>query len=343
MKKVFSLICIVFVIMYSCKNNTRTESKENQKSSEVVIKKDNTKFPDLVKIKGLAQNPEGIEFDKNDNTFLLSSLNAAPIIKVNLDGTFKPFTSGEKFPLSTAGLQTDYKRNRLLAAGFNGTELMDKDPETKGTAFLRVYNLETGVIEKDINLSFLVPNASMYFANDIAIDNKGNVYISDWYARVIYKVDLEGNASVFWTNETGIPSGPNGLDFHKDGYLLVSILNVNEKGLYSDYGLIKIPINGSKSASIIDIQDSGFTGFDGMVIKSNGNVIGVTNNGKIPGGNTLVELSSKNNWKSAEIINSKTITPSTTVSVTPENSNYVINQDFTNPMKENWSIEQIKF
>ena len=83
---------------------------------------------------------------------MLGSLNAAPIIKVNLDGTFEPFSSGEPYPLSTAGLQIDYDHNRLLVAGLNGEELLDGNPETKGTANLRVYNLKTGVMEKDINL-----------------------------------------------------------------------------------------------------------------------------------------------------------------------------------------------
>ena len=331
MKKIFILIGAISVIATSCK----TTSNSNKTDS-------NIKFPEAITLNGVAQNPEGIEFNKNDNTFFLSSLNANPIIKVNLDGTFKPFTSGEKFPLSTAGIQIDNKRNRLLVAGFNGTELMDKDPETKGTAFLRIYNLKTGVIEKDINLSSLLPNASAYFANDIAIDNNGNAYISDWYARVVYKVDLEGNPSVFWKNETGIESGANGLDFHKDGYLITSILTVNEKGLYANYGLVKIPIDNPASAKVVNVSE-GYTGFDGMVLKADGNIVGVTNNGTSPGGNTLIELSSNDNWKSAKVINSKTIPASTTVAVTPNNKNYVINQDFTKPMKEDWSIKQIKF
>jgi hypothetical protein len=159
MKNLFILIAAISVLAVSYK--TIETSCKNDCSTE---------FPDVVTIEGVALNPEGIEYDKNDSTFLLSSLNAAPITKVNLDGTFKPFTSGEKFPLSTAGLQIDYKRNRLLAAGFNGTELMDKDPATKGTAYLRVYNLETGVIEQDINLSFLASEATAYFANDVAVD-----------------------------------------------------------------------------------------------------------------------------------------------------------------------------
>ena len=340
MKKVFLLIAVASVMVTAC--NGQTKSKENKKISEVVVKEEKSQSPDIIKIEGVAQNPEGIEFDKNDNTFFLSSLNAGPIIKVNLDGSFKAFTSGEKFPLSTAGIQIDNKRNRLLVAGFNGTELMDKDPKTKGTAFLRIYNLKTGVIEKDINLSYLLPDASAYFANDIAIDNNGNVYISDWYARVVYKVDLEGNASVFWKNETGIASGANGLDFHPDGYLLVSVLNVNDKGLYADYGLVKIPVDNPASAIVVKTSN-GFTGFDGMVLKADGNIVGVTNNGTSPGGNTLIELSSNDNWKSAKVINSKTIPASTTVAVTPDNKNFVINQDFTKPMKENWTIQQVRF
>jgi len=328
MKNLFILTALISVIAISC--NT---IKEDQ----------NTKFPDVIIAEKIAQNPEGIEYNKNDHTFYLSSLNATPIIKVNLDGTYKPFTSGEKFPLSTAGLQIDYKHNRLLAAGFNGLELYDEDPATKGTAFLRVYNLESGVIEQDINLSSLAPNASAYFANDIAVDKDGNAYISDWYARVIYKVDLAGTPRVFWSNETDIPSWPNGLDFHPDGYLLVSILNVNDKGLYADYGLIKIPVNDPKSAKVVDISSSKFTGFDGMVINTKGNIIGVTNNGTTPGGNTLLELSSKDNWNSAEVVNSIEITASTTVAVTTENKNYVINQDFSSNTAETWKIERIEF
>jgi len=330
LKKLGTILSVI-VMFFTASTNVAAESLKS------------TVFPKTIKIEGIAQNPEGVEYNKNDNTFLLSSLNAAPIIKVNFDGTFKPFTSGEKFPLSTAGLQIDYKRNRLLVAGFNGTELFDENPATKGTAYLRVYNLETGVIEQDINLSFLAPDASAYFANDIAVDNDGNVYISDWYAHIIYKVDLNGKPSIFWTNETGIPSGPNGLDFHPDGYLLVSILNVNDKWLYADYGLVKIPVNDPNSAKIVDISNSGYTGFDGMFINAKGNVVGVTNNGTSPGGNMFIELSGKNDWKSAKVINAKAITASTTVTVTPENKQYVINQDFSDDSAKTWTIERIKF
>jgi sugar lactone lactonase YvrE len=306
-------------------------------------KVEGTVFPETITVEGIAQNPEGIEYNKNDETFFLSSQNAGPIIKVKLDGTYTAFTSGESFPLSTAGLQIDYDRNRLLVAGFNGLELFDGDSNTKGTSFLRVYNLETGVIEQDINLSFLAPNASSYFANDIAVDNNGNVYISDWYAKVIYKVDLNGTPSIFWTNQTSIASGPNGLDFHPDGYLLVSILDISSSFLYVDYGLVKVPLSNPSSAQIVNTSGSSFTGFDGMVINAQGNIIGISNDGVSGGGNLLMELTGTNDWTTADVVNSKSINGSTTVAVTPESRNYVINQDFSNGAATTWIIEQIKF
>lgn len=337
----FSIISLL-LLLASCTTSPQSNTS-NSASDAATTEKATVDFPDVINIEKIAQNPEGIEFNKNDNTFFLSSLNATPIIKVNLDGTFKPFTSGEPYPMSTAGLQIDYERNRLLSTGFNGMELFDTDPETKGMSNLRIYNLETGVMEKDINLSSLLPEAAAYFANDIAVDKDGNAYVSDWYAGVVYKVDLDGNPSVFWKNETGIPSGPNGLDFHPDGYLLVSILIVDDKGLYADYGLVKIPTNNPESAKVVNFTNTGFTGFDGMVITSKGNVIGVTNNGETPGGNTLIELAGENDWESAKVVNSKQITASTTVAITPDGKNYIINQDFTNSTPENWTIEQIKF
>lgn len=314
------------------------------KNSPISSQADNPiTFPDTIKIEGIAQNPEGIEYDKNDQTFLLGSLNAGPIIKVDIDGTYKPFTSGEPYPLSTVGLQIDYNNNKLLAAVCNGAELFDGDPNTRGTSNLRIYNLETGVMEKDINLSSLVPDASAYFANDVAIDGDGNIYITDWYAAVVYKVDSDGNPTVFWQNNTGIPSGANGIDFHPDGYLLVSLVSVNEQGLYADFGLVKVPVNNPEAATLVDLSGTSYTGFDGMVLKPNGNVIGVTNNGTSPGGNMLVELSGKNGWESAEIINSKEMTASTTVAVTPDDMYYVINQDFSDGFAKTWTIERIEY
>jgi streptogramin lyase len=220
---------------------------------------------------------------------------------------------------------------------------MDKDPKTKGTSHLRIYNLTTGIIEKDIDLSSLAPKASAYFANDLTVDNEGNIYISDWYANLIYKVDTQGKASIFWENTSGIMAGPNGLDFHPDGYLLVSLIKVNDKGIYNKHGLIKIPLNNPKSATVVKITSPQFFGFDGMVIDTKGNVTGITNNQTSAGGNMLIELTSTNAWKSAQVTQAKAIKSSTTLAQTPNNQNYVINQDFKDNFAKTWTIQNIAF
>jgi hypothetical protein len=347
MKKHTTTLIIIFIFIVGIYyffeiNNKKISTQKNiaEKMNKTSLDKD--MFAKKIIIKNIAQNPEGIEYNKNDNTFLLSSLNASPVLKVNFDGTYEAFTSGEKFPLSTAGLQIDYKRNRLLVAGFNGAELMDKNPETKGVSFLRIYDLKTGVLQKDIKLSHLVPNAKNYFANDIAIDEDGNAYVSDWYANLIYKVTTQGEVSVFWINKDNKLGGPNGLDY-MNGNLLTSVLTVDDKGLYTNYALLKIPTNNPKKYTQVSLTNKGFRGFDGLVIKPNGNIIGITNNGETPGGNMLTELTSEDNWVTATIINLKAIKPSTTVALTEDDRKYVINQDFSDNSTKNWVIGSVSF
>ncbi len=55
------------------------------------------------------------------------------------------------------------------------------------------------------------------FLNDVAVDDKGRVYVSDMYAHRIYR--LSDNALEAWSNSEEL-NRPNGLYFHK-GYLYV--------------------------------------------------------------------------------------------------------------------------
>ena len=300
-------------------------------------------LPSSIVIEGVAQNPEGIEYDRNAHAFLLSSLNAGPVIRVGADGSWRPFTSGEPFPLSTAGLHIDYPRNRLLVAGFDGLALMDKNPETRGVAYLRTYDLSSGRLKQEVELSSLAPGADAYFANDVAVDGEGNVYVSDWYAGLIYKVDVSAKASVFWRNDRGLAGGPNGLDVHPDGYLLASMLAVNDRGIYSAHALMRIPLRSPAQAEVVDIRDPRFAGFDGMVVTAGGNVVGITSDGKTGGGNRMIELAGENGWRSARVLQSAAIAPSTTVAVTPDGHYYVINQDFADGNRKTWKIEKIEF
>ena len=123
-------------------------------------------------------------------------------------------------------------------------------------------------------------------------------------------------------------------------FSITFITNLNEVNRKRQ---VKIPLNAPKSAQLVNTSDTNYHGFDGMVVNTQGNVIGITNNGKTGGGNVLMELKGTADWSSVNIVNSKAIKESTTVAITPENKYFVINQDFSDDSATTWIIEQIKF
>jgi len=323
MKKTILKVAIIAATLTSCKKD---------KISVV-----ETNYPDMITSISVGLNPEGIEYNKNTQKFYLSSLNGGKIVAVDLNGNTAQFTSGEPYPITSVGLQIDYANNRLLVACANAQEIFDNDPTTKGVSILRVYNLNTGAFIKDVNLSSLVPLAPQYFANDLAVDNNGNVYVTDFGAWVIYKVDKSYNASVF-LSDTNKLKQPNGIDFHPDGYLLASQLDFP---IFAQYKLVKIPVNNPAATSSITVITPMFRGFDGFVLNSANNIVGITNNGTMQ--NTVIELKSSDGWQSASLVASKQINSSTTLAQIPGNIYYAINNDFQNPMATNWIIQRVKF
>jgi len=281
-------------------------------------------FPDEVTVTFENLKPEGIEYNKNNNTFLLGSLTMGDVIEVDFEGNYTNFTNDTTL-LASAGIHIDYAGDRLLVTAI--------DPGAFGGAKsvggLHIYKLSTK--EKISTVSFLdlLPEADFFTPNDIAIDTKGNIYVTDFLGGVIYKVDQDYKPTVFSDSPT--LNGPNGIDYHPDDYLLVSNLLGNQ--------LLKMPIEKPEDVAVITIEDERFSGIDGLVYKSDGKVVGITSF------ETLVELSSTDDWKSAIVDNSKALaSPGTTVAVTPEGKHFALLTDVTNPMVfTNWVIEQIVF
>ena len=91
--------------------------------------------------------------------------------------------------------------------------------------------------------------------------------------------------------------------------------------------------------SIVTIDSELFSGMDGIVYKSDGTLVGIT------GFETLVEISSTDDWASATIdISQALASPGTTVAVTPEGNNFALLTDVANQMVfTDWVIEQITF
>ena len=315
-KPLLKIIVFLSFIQLSCKPH---QNKDADNLAET------NKYPETIIFNAPGLNPEGIEYNPENKLFYLSAINQTPsILGVNLDGSSQIFSNDKEHTSKASfGLQVDLKNNHLLAC-INGPKIGN----------LNIYNLKSGDLEHVVNLSNLLPEKNQYQINDLAVDDKNNIYVTGRLEDAIYKIDSNLKASVLFQKE-GFTK-PNGIVYHPDGYLLVSFS-------HNQSSLVKIPVDNPGKSEIITIKNYNFIGFDGMVLNEKKHLIGVTFNPDANGEHFLIELSSNDDWESTTIVNSKKINKSTTVAQVKLNLYYVLNQDWKNRDAENWILEKVEF
>jgi sugar lactone lactonase YvrE len=211
--------------------------------------------------------PEGIQWDEAGKRFFVSSRAKGSVGTVRDDSTYAEFGRDSRL-ISTIGLNLDASRSRLLAAvsdnNFNPS--VQNQPTLRKLAALAIFNTSTGALSSFVDLGGLRP-AQMHFANDIAVDKDGNAYITDSMAPIIYKVDLQGNATVFLENSQLSPVtgfGLNGIVYHPDGYLLTAKT--------SDGTLYKVPISNPLGFTTVAKTQS-LVGADGLLLFDNNTLL----------------------------------------------------------------------
>jgi sugar lactone lactonase YvrE len=233
--------------------------------------------PDEIIIEHHNLFPEGIEYDAARQRFLLSSFSEGTIYQVTDDGTISAFIEDDNLT-STVGIEIDHVNNRLLVA--NGDTSFSPN-----TAMLGAYDLETGERLFFVDLSEVYP-ADMHLANDVAVDRQGVAYVTDTFAPVIYRVDMDGTVSVFMADET--LAFINGITVHADGYLLL--------GAYPNL-LLKIPLDEPELMPVELGNGIEFEVTDGMVLHPDGSLVMVTFPDSI-----IYRLRSDDDWVSATLV-----------------------------------------
>jgi sugar lactone lactonase YvrE len=229
--------------------------------------------------------PEGIEYNSSTGQFLLSSLAEGTVFAVQDDGSYRPFVKDAEL-IASIGLEVDAARNRLLVA--SGESRAGDDPAIKPQAALGIYDLTNGERLQFVDLIAIAPEGK-HVANDVAVDAAGNAYITDSAAPMLYKVDPEGNASVFATGDLfkGSRGNLNGIVYHPDGYLLIAKPR--------DGVLLKMPVDKPEAVTQVKL-DQPIPGADGLVWHPNGNLIVVS--GRL---SLVLSLKSDDSWSSAKI------------------------------------------
>lgn len=202
--------------------------------------------------------PEGIEYDASRDGFLVSSAIGGLINLVRTDGTFSNVIGAGVFNGNgTFGLQIDTLNDRLLVVGANL-----QDPTA---AWLFRFDLASGGLIDSVDLAAVTPpGIPLNFVNDVAVDNEGNAYVTNSDKGIIYKVDTDGQASIFFQDNSLAPADPimqngfNGIEYHENGYLLV-VHSVNDK-------IYKIRMDNPSAFTEVSLPDGFLRSGDGMFL-----------------------------------------------------------------------------
>ena len=242
-------------------------------------------YPDVITVERGGFTPEGIEYDHRNQRFMLGSFIEGRVYALAEDGSLTTVVEDSDVD-AIIGIEVEEDRNRILAA--------IADPgvfagQTTGFARVGIFDLATG--ERlglyDLDAAYTdAPADTRFFPNDVVADEAGNIYVTDSFAVVVYKLDTNGQASVFVTRDK-FPENQsiNGIISHPDGYLLIAGSGTGV--------LYKVDVRNPDSFSLVGLPGK-FPGIDGMVWDSQGNLV-MTTTGRTIG------LSSRDNWASAQI------------------------------------------
>lgn len=250
--------------------------------------------PALVSFENENLFPEGVVYDARRSRFLVSSLKKGIIGAVSDDGVYSPFISDERI-VSAIGLHIDESRDRLIVCVSDpGVSVRTAPATQKKLAGLGVYSLADGenLFFQDLAAADATPGAA-HFANDATVDALGNIYVTNSFSPVIYKITPDYQASEFLRDARFAGDGfrLNGIDLFGDALLVAN----------SSAGtLTRIPLADPQAMTEVELPEPLFAA-DGVTRINDGQLVLVTNSPVEDAQPTAYFLESSDNWTSAKI------------------------------------------
>eukprot|EP01018_Ginkgo_biloba_P028117 Gb_27990 [translate_table: standard] len=296
----------------------------------------NIKYPRLF--------PESFDWDKNNQHFIVGSLQLGSIYTVSDAGVTEEFVRDEDYAgqASILGVTVDSKRNRVLAV-IRRASLSNGG---SGLNALAAYNLQSGKRLLFVELDQIgVEEGEKVEANDVTVDPSGNAYVTNSAGNFIWKITLEGKATVFAKSpifssqlsivedDLGRWCGLNGIVYNKRGSLLVSQSNSGK--------LFKIDIDDGR-VSLVQISRP-LPWADGIVVRRDGVVLVVSSR-------AAWFLQSPDNWDVATVVDEVPLNVSmfaTAIALREDDRAYVLNSYYPDSLnkinRDVFSIEEIEF
>ncbi|MCX6641400.1 MAG: T9SS type A sorting domain-containing protein [bacterium] len=192
-------------------------------------------FQTGISAQNLLSAPESVVYDSIYSRYLASNYNTGHIVAIDLEGNQSYF------------VQNQYCRNGLHIEG-NVVYAACIDQGVKG------FDLGTGDMVMHVNIPWMIN------LNDITSDTSGNLYISDVYASMIYKIHLADQSYSIFVDCGTTP--PNGLYYDRP----------NNRLLVATYTPSGSPIQAVSlvDSSVTNLVNTGFQYLDGITQDNNG-------------------------------------------------------------------------
>ena len=167
--------------------------------------------------------PEGIAYDPRARIFYVGSTFKLKIVSVDEKGVARDFTGeAQDGLLGALGMKVDAKGRLLWVISSNaGGPMPGKGlgRECLGCSAVFKYDLRTGRLIKKYALS---NKPNVHFLNDLAINSRGDAFITDTVTGDIYLISRSKDELELFTN-LGEKAFPNGIDLSGDEkYLFVA-------------------------------------------------------------------------------------------------------------------------
>ncbi|MDC1527987.1 hypothetical protein N8600_02885 [Gammaproteobacteria bacterium] len=270
-----------FLLPFLCLGLSACSNTSSVSSANIV-----PDYPDIITVERGGFTPEGIEYNHFNQRFLLGSFIEGKVFALAANGELTTVVDDPDVD-AIIGIEIEEDRQRILAA--------IADPgvfagQTNGFALVGVFDLNSGARLDLISLDDVyidAPAETRFFPNDLVADSTGNIYVTDSFAVVVYKIDTQGAASVFVRrNQFPETQSIKGITSHPDGYLLIAGSGTGV--------LYKADTRYPENFSVVGLPEK-FPGIDGMVWDANGNLV-MTSSGR------TVVLNSHDNWASAQLV-----------------------------------------